>query len=232
MSPRPHNDDTAHGRRTIGDTLGALAGAAGVLLTFGFVSVASHDSDPSDAPATIAAALIDNKSDAELAAQLGLAAAFLFVVFVARLFGTLRQSGASSWLPSIALLGGGAIIAALLFEIGVVLAQTSTEALHDTPELAVVLVQLSWNSAALYAPGFAALMLGTTATCFRSAVLPSPIKWLGVALLAAMALIVVLLQAPGLATAPGSVWVIAVSLTMAVSKAPGSDRSTSGTADQ
>ena len=47
-----------------------------------------------------------------------------------------------------------------------------------------------------------------------------------------MALIVVLLQVPGLATAPGWVWVIAVSLPMPVSNAPGTDRSSSGTADQ
>ena len=194
-----------------------------MLLTFGFVSVASHDANPSDAPLSIAAALIDNEDNARLASQLGLAAVLLLVVFVGRLYGAMRQGGASGWLPSVALLGGGVIIAALLFEIGVVLAQTSTEAFRDTPELAVVLVQLSWNSAALYAPGFAALMLGTTATCFKSAVLPSLVGWLGVALLGVMALIVVLLQAPGLATVPGSVWAIAVSLTLAVSNGRSED---------
>ena len=152
-------------RRRPTDRLVSLCGAASIALSFGFVALGSHGASKDDPPAEIAAALMDNKERAEIASLLGLGAALLLMVFVTRLHSILRRASDSSHFATLTLLGGAAIVAALLINIVVALAQSSTTL--NAPETAQMLVQVSWNSAALYAPGFAALILGTTATCFR-----------------------------------------------------------------
>lgn len=214
----PHETAGDPRRRPVSDRLVSLSGAAGVALTFGFVALGSHGASPDDPPAEIAAALIDNSDRAEIGALLGLGAALLLMIFVARLHATLKRASDSSHFATLALIGGAAIVAALLINIVVELAQASTT--RNAPETAQMLVQVSWNIAAIYAPGFAALMLGTTASCFKASPFPPLIKWLSVALLVLLALIVLVLRAPGLGTAPGSLWVIAISLTLALLNDP------------
>ena len=93
-------------RRPVSDRLVSLSGAAGVALTFGFVALGSHGASPDDPPAEIAAALIDNSDRAEIGALLGLGAALLLMIFVARLHATLKRASDSSHFATLALIGG------------------------------------------------------------------------------------------------------------------------------
>jgi hypothetical protein len=76
-----------------------------------------------------------------------------------------------------------------------------------------------WNSANLLAPPFAALLAGSTLVAFSADAFPTWFRWAGTVLLALMLLIAGVLRAPGLATAPGTLWIILASGMLASRKA-------------
>lgn len=96
-----------------------MAGLVGVVLLENFVSLVDPGTNPDDPSAVIAEALVDNRSDIRLGAYVGVLAAFLLIVFVARLHGALRHAaGPDSWFPTLALVGGILLVAILLVEAG------------------------------------------------------------------------------------------------------------------
>jgi hypothetical protein len=201
------------------DRAAGLAGLAGVILVVLCSVVSAADAEPGDPTSTIAAAVIGNRDAARLAGYLGIIGAFLFGVFVARLYGHLRAGARSgAWVPVISLIGGCAVIGAAIIEIGMAFA-ASEVTLRSDPSAATFFVLWWWNPANLYAPGFAMLLAGGTAAQARGA-FTLWFRWFSLAMLVLLGLLVVVAQAPGLGTGPGIVWVGVASIVLALSPAP------------
>jgi hypothetical protein len=191
----------------------------GVALLLVFLTLAETDANPDDASSVVAAALIDNRDAARLGAYLGIVAAFLLIVFVARLHGALRNvANPGSWFPGLALVGGAVLVGVILVEVGFTFAATELQSLGEDAPAAKLFVLWSWNSANLAAPGFAALLAGSTLVSFTANAFPPWFRWAGAGLLL-LTVIVWAAGTPGLALAPGIVWVGLASVLLTVSAA-------------
>lgn len=202
------------------DRAGALAGIAGSVLVFVFVTLAEPAGDPDDPSAVIANAAVDNRDSARVGAYVALLAAFSFVVFVSRLHSALRRAtGPESWLPTAALVGGILLIVWLLVEAGFTFAASEPESYGGDTQVAKLFTLWSWNSANLLAPAFSALVGASTFVGFTARTFPPWFRWTGAVLLALILLIVTVLSAPGLATAPGTLWIFLASVVLATDRA-------------
>lgn len=76
-----------------------------------------------------------------------------------------------------------------------------------------------WNSANLYAPGLVALLAGGTMVGFAPSAFPTWLRWTSAVLLALSVVIVAVMRAPGLATAPGMLWIVVASVILTVAPA-------------
>ena len=199
------------------DRAGFLAGALGTALVLAYVGLAESGAEPEDSSSVIAAALVENQDSARLAAQLGLLAALLLTVFTSRLHGTLRSAaGPDSWFPTLALVGGVLIVGVLLVEAGLTYAASELESYGSDSQFTRLFIVWSWNSANLYAPGFIALLGGSTLVAFTAKAFPTWLRWTGAVLLTLSVFLVAVLRVPGLATAPGSLWVMLASVTLSI----------------
>ena len=109
--------------------------------------------------------------------------------------------------------GGGLLIAvAILIENGFVLAASVLDDYGGDTRVTKMFVVWQWLSATLLAPGFLALLTGGTLGALSSRSAPRWFRWASVVLLVLVVLIAGVLEAPGLATAPGSLWVVLVSI--------------------
>lgn len=198
------------------DRVGGVAGLAGAALVVFFVTLAESEADAVDSSAVAAAALVDNRDSARLGAYVGVLAAFLLIVFVARLHGALRNlAGPGSWFPGVALVGGAVLIGVLLIEVGFAFAASELRSYGQDAPVARLFILWSWNSANLFVPGLAALLVGSTLVGFSAKAFPPWFRWLGVALLLVM-LLTAASGAPGLAVAPGLLWVGLASILLAL----------------
>ena len=206
---------------TLIDRAGALAGLVGSALVLVFVSLSEPMADPDDPSSVVAEALVDNRDSARAGAYVALLAAFFLLMFVSRLYAVLRDaSGPNSWLPTATLVGGIVLIGMVLIEAGFTFAASELQSYGQDTQVAKVFILWSWNSANLLAPSFCALLAGSTLVAFSANTFPTWFRWTGVALLALMLLMVALLRAPGLATAPGILWIVLASVVLATSKSP------------
>jgi hypothetical protein len=170
----------------------------------------------------VAKALVENRDSARVGAYVALLAAFLFVLFVSRLHSDLRTASApGSWLPTASLLGGFLLIGWLLVEAGFTFAASEPESYGEDTQVAKLFTLWSWNSANLLAPSFAALLGGSTFVGFSARIFPPWFRWSGVVFLALMLVIVAGLRAPGLAAAPGTLWIILASVVLATDRSAG-----------
>ena len=173
--------------------------------------MAAADVNPDDSATVVAAAVRSNRDSAQFAAFLGLLGAVLFGIFVARLYGALRLHTVSgSWVPVMSLIGGILVISAVVTEIGLAYA-VSEFSFGDEGQLARFFVLWSWNSASIYAPGFALMMVGGTAVEPSGRLFPDWFRPLSWALFGFSAFMVVA-RAPGLGVAPAVLWVGIVSI--------------------
>ena len=188
-----------------------LAGVAGVCLIVSCSVMAAADVNPDDSATVVATAVSSNRDSAQFAAFLGLLGAVLFGIFVARLYGALRLHTVShSWVPVMSLIGGILVISAVVTEIGLAYA-VSEFSFADEGQLARFFVLWSWNSASIYAPGFALVMVGGTAVEPSGRLFPDWFRPLSWALFGFSAFMVVA-RAPGLGVAPAVLWVGIVSI--------------------
>ena len=141
---------------------------------------AAADVNPDDSAIVVATAVLAIRDSAQFAASLGLLGAVLFGIFVARLYGALRLHTVSrSWVPVMSLIGGILVINAVVTEIGLAYA-VSEFTFGDEGQLARFFVLWSWNSASIYAPGFALMMVGGTAVEPSGRLFPDwfrPLSW-------------------------------------------------------
>ena len=199
------------------DRAAGACGIVGVPLVVAFVSLSTPIANPDDPSSAIAEALVENRDDARLGAYIGFLGAFLLIVFVARLHGALRNAtGPGAWAPTVALIGGILLVVTLVVDAGFSYAASELQSYGQETQVATFFVLWSWNSANLYAPGLAALLTGTSLVVLRTNTFPGWYRWISVALLFIMALIVTVLRAPGLATAPGMLWILITSILLAV----------------
>ena len=200
------------------DRVGALAGLAAAVLIVIVVSLSEPPGEPDDPAAVLARELARNRHASRVGAYLALLAAFLLVVFVARLHGALREaSGPSSWFPTVAVIGGMLLVSILLVEAGFGFAASELRTYGQDTEVAKLFVLWSWNSANLLAPPFSAMLAGSTIVAFSTSAFPTWFRWAGVLFLAVMLILVAALRAPGLAAAPGTLWLVLASLVLASS---------------
>lgn len=173
---------------------------------------------PEDTSRKIAELLAGNAEQARLGGFLGLIAVVLLVVFFSHLFTSLRTAaGTQSAMPVLALAGGILLATVLLLEIGIAYASSEVSAVGPDTAVAKFFVLWDWNSAALFAPPFAIALLGTTVVAWASRVLPDWYRWTSTVLLVLLLLVFCVMQAPGLATLPGAVWILVTSVLLLAS---------------
>jgi hypothetical protein len=196
----------------LADRAVALAGIAGAVLILLFVSLTEPSGSPDDPSSALARALVDNRDSARTGAHIGLIAVFFLIMFMSQLYGTLRDaSGPTSWFPTLALVGGILLSGVLLTEVGFAFASSELASYGEDTQIAKLFILWPWNSANLLAPPFAALLAGGTLVAFSADAFPTWFRWAGAVLLTLMLLIAGVLRAPGLATAPGTLWIILAS---------------------
>lgn len=200
------------------DRLGALAGI-GAAAYFMFLPVPTSEvsMSPEDPSAQIAEKLAGNSGPARLGALLGLIAVVLLMMFFSRLHGALQQTSTpSSWLPTMAMTGGVLLASVLLLEIGVAYASSELISEGQDTQVAKFFVLWDWNSATLFAPGFAITIIATTLVAWTEDGAPEWYRWVSAASLVLLLLISGVMRAPGLAIAPGMLWMFATSLMLAI----------------
>lgn len=182
-----------------------------------WIPKAEMDIGPESPSAQIAAALAANSESARLGAYFGLIAVFLLIMFVSRLYGALRDvPGASSWLPSMALAGGVLLAAVLLVEIGLGFASSELSSYGNETEVVRFFVLWGWNSASLAAPPFAMILASTTLVTMSAKAFPKWYRLASAALLVLLLVISGVVRAPGLAIAPGVLWMLLTSFVLIV----------------
>ncbi len=203
------------------DRAGALAGIGATVLILLFVGMTDVSSEPNSGPedpsSQLARALAANRESARLGSYLGLIGVFLLVVFAARLYGALREASVpGSWVPVMSVIGGVLLAGTLLVDIGFAYAASELSSYGEDTQVAKLFILWGWNSANLYAPSFVIIIGSSTAVAFSARAFPYWFRWASVLLLVLMLLIVGVMRAPGLATAPGMLWMILASLVLAI----------------
>lgn len=211
----------------VGEVAAAAAGAVGVVVMLvGTMLVDTADQptnpNPTQSGASLAQALVANRDDARLGAHLVLVAAFLLLVFAARLGAYVRQRAArEEWISSVVLVAGGALVAVALVQAGFALAVSELESYGADTAVARTLFVWGWNSAFLFAPPLTAMAAGTTAAAFTHGLFPTGTRWASAVLVAVM-VFVFLAGVPGMATGLGLMWLMlaSVAVTLSVVKRP------------
>lgn len=206
------------------ERLGALSGIAGAIGVAVSMSLADAygtglGPDPTDRSVLIARALIINKERSRAGAYIGLLAAFFLLWFFAFLYGRVKQpDGQGGWISVVVLGAGLVLVALLLVDVGHVFAASEISNYRGDTEVAKTLHLWGWNSASLSAPTFAALLSAAAILGLTYKAIPRWLSWLTVGMLALL-VIVSLLGTAGLGAGIGVVWLMIISLALAVSSA-------------
>ena len=197
------------------DRLGGLAGI-GAATYFLFLPVPTQEVEVGlgEPSAQVAEALAANAESERLGSYLGLIAVFLLVMFFARWYGALRDAAPRSWLPVMTLAGGVLLAGVLLVEIGMTFAGAEIGRLGEETEVVNFFALWGYQSANLFAPPFAIALASSTMAVFSAAGSPTWYRWASAGLLVLLLLIVGVLRAPGLAIAPGTLWMFLTSIVL------------------
>ena len=170
------------------------------------------DIEPGDASDVVAQYFVANSESGRVGAYLGLIAVFLMVAFFSRLHGALRDATPrASWLP-IAVLSGGVLMAVVaIVEVGLAFAASELDNYGGETQVVRFFVLWGWNSANLLTPPFGLALVGTTLVAFSTRAFSDWCRWGSAALLVLLLLISAVLRAPGLAVAPGMLWLVLTS---------------------
>lgn len=217
------------GDMRLADRLGALSGAAGSILMVAGIAVAdvagtTSAPDPTDRADVIAEALVARRAGGLAGANLLLLVAFLMLWFISYLAGRLRDGGnGASWAPTLVLGGGSVLVSLLLVESGFYFAAFEPRDYGGDTQVAKTLFLWGWNSANLFAPAYAAILLGTSVAGLEGASIPRWISRLTAGMLAVLLMIWALGMA-GFAAVVGTAWILAASIVLAaVSPDPARD---------
>jgi hypothetical protein len=176
---------------------------------------------PETPTADIAREFAANAAAARTSAYIGLIAVLLVVVFFSRVHGALRDAaGPGSWLPTAALSGGVLMAAVMTFDVGLGFARSELTDYGTETQVLRFFPLWGWNSAALWSPLFAAALFGTTLVTWSTRAFPQWYRWLSTLLLVLLLLIAGIARLPGLAIAPGMLWMLATALLLTVRKIP------------
>jgi hypothetical protein len=177
---------------------------------------------PETPTAEIARSFIANAEAARTGAYIGLIAIFLLVVFFARLHGALRAAaGPRAWLPSVALVGGILMAAAMTFEVGLGFAASELGDYGNETEVLRFFPLWGWNAAALMAPPFALALFGTTFVAWSTHAFPQWYRWTSTVLMILL-LLISAAGLPGFAIAPGMLWLLASGIVLTFHANPSS----------
>lgn len=176
---------------------------------------------PETPSAQIARAFAANAEASRISAFIGLIAVFLLLVFFSRLHGALRDAaGPSAWLPTTALVGGVLMAGVMMFEIGLAFAASELADYGDETQVLRFFPLWGWNAAALMSPPFALALFGTTFVTWSTQVFPNWYRWASTVLFVLLLLIAGVVRAPGLAIAPGMLWMFATALLLTTRHIP------------
>lgn len=168
---------------------------------------------PETPSADIARAFAANAPAARTSAYIGLIAVFLVLVFFARLHGALRvAAGPAAWLPTAALAGGVLMAGVMTFDVGLGFAGSELANFGNETQVLRFFPLWGWNSAALWSPAFALALSATTFAAWSNHEFPQWYRWLSTVLLILLLLIAGVARLPGLAIAPGMLWMFATAL--------------------
>ena len=177
---------------------------------------AAYDIAPETSSAEIARAFAANTESARMHAYIGLIAVFLLLLFFSRLHGSLRDAaGPSSWLPTAALAGGVLLAGELTFDIGLTFAASELTDYGNETEVLRFFPLWGWYSATLWAPPFVLALLGTTLVAWSTEAFPEWYRWTS-AVMCGLLLLITVAGMPGLAIAPGMLWMFATGFLLTV----------------
>jgi hypothetical protein len=213
---------TAGERMTLIDRIGGAAGIGTAIYFFfrpGCIcdlwldeSRAAYDIAPETPSAEIARAFAANTESTRTHAYIGLIAVLLLLVFFSRLHGALRDAaGPSSWLPTAALAGGVLLAGVLTFDVGLGFAASELTDYGNETEVLRFFPLWGWYSATLWSPPFALALFGTTFVAWSTRAFPPWYRWLSTVLFVLL-LLIAGVGLPGLAIAPGILWMFATAL--------------------
>lgn len=177
---------------------------------------AAYDVTPETPSAEIARAFAANTESARTHAYIGLIAVFLLLVFFSRLHGALRDAaGPSSWLPTAALAGGVLLAGVITFHVGLDFAGSELTDYGNETEVLRFFPLWGWYSATLWSPPFALALFGTTFVAWSTEAFPQWYRWMSTVLFILL-LLIAGVGLPGLAIAPGMLWMFATALLLTV----------------
>jgi hypothetical protein len=194
----------------------AAAAVAGVLFVAAFIFAVGTGGPPSGVdPASdseaIAAALVENRTGLVTGNYLLLLSALLLVVFSGYLRHTTATEEGDQW-PLTVAFGGGLLAAGTLVLVALIgIAQGQIDTYAADTGVARALLTLGWNGVWMTAPGFAALLGGTTLVSFTYETLPRAIGFIG-----AVATIILVTPFWGIGLVMALIWITATSITLTI----------------
>ena len=179
-------------------------------------SRAAYDIPPETPSADIARAFAANTDSTRIHAYIGLIAVFLLLVFFSRLHGALRDAaGSRSWLPTAALAGGVLLAGVLTFDVSLSFAASELTDYGNETEVLRFFPLWGWSSATLWSPPFALALMGTTLVVWSTEAFPQWYRRMSTVLFVLL-LLIAGVGLPGLAIAPGMLWMFATGLLLTV----------------
>jgi hypothetical protein len=194
----------AHAERGNREWLVPLTGVAFVVVGIVSFLVGGDPKDATHPAREIVSYYADNKDSVEIAALVGVLAAFLLIFFAAYLRGVLRaHAGGNDMLPLVAFIG--LVVAALSFATDATIGYTLADRADNIDPVAAQALQALWDDDFLpLVLGVQAFLWATGISVIRNGALP---KWLGWVMLV---LGVVAFTPIGFASAVGSVLLVLV----------------------
>ena len=172
---------------------------------------------PETPTADIARAFAANAEATRTSAYIGLIAMFLLLVFFSRLHAALRDAaGPRAWVPTTSLLGGVLLAGVMTFNIGLDFAASELADYGDETQALRFFPLWGWNAAALMSPLFALALFGTTSVAWSTQAFPQWYRWVSTVLLVLLLLIAGIARLPGLAIAPGMLWMFTTAVLLTV----------------
>lgn len=194
----------------------ATAALSGVLFVVAFIFAVGTGGpaatvDPTNTSETIAAALIDSRSNLVTGNYIMLLTALALIVFTGYLRHIEVPEEGDEW-PLTVAMGGGLVAAGVLVVVALIgISQGQLEDYGSDPVVARTLLTLGWNGMWMIAPGLTALVGAMTLVTFNYGTLPRTIGFIGT-----IATIALLTPWWGLGIIGALIWISAASVTLGI----------------